>query len=178
MTREERMKEIMKEYPDFGKGVGYKMCIVDELDTKKKYITIGRRFGKTGLVYHTIVDSLPISAEKKKKLHELYEKLLKGERRMEKSILEMVGGEKHLNPHYDIKAESTSCYPATVVEINGVRFSSVSEMLQYMDKQREQLKEAKQIIRTFLNMPMPNDEEVFADVGAFLAKAEKFLREE
>ena len=26
---------------------------------------------------------------------------------MEKSILEMVGSEKHINPHYDIKTEST-----------------------------------------------------------------------
>ncbi len=30
MTRAERMKEIVKEHPDFGKGVGYKMCVVDE----------------------------------------------------------------------------------------------------------------------------------------------------
>ena len=29
---------------------------------------------------------------------------------MEKSILEMVGGEKHNTPHYDIKAENTNCY--------------------------------------------------------------------
>ena len=77
--REDRIKEIAKEYPDFGKRVGYKMCMVDELETKKKHIAIGRRFGKTGLVYHTIVNSLPVSAEKKKKLHELYEKALKGE---------------------------------------------------------------------------------------------------
>ena len=29
---------------------------------------------------------------------------------MEKSILEMAGGEKHITPHYDIKAENTNCY--------------------------------------------------------------------
>lgn len=29
---------------------------------------------------------------------------------MEKLALEMVGGEKHINPHYDIKVESTGCY--------------------------------------------------------------------
>ena len=37
--------------------------------------------------------------------------------------------------------------------------------------------EAKEIIRTFLNMPMPSNEEVFADVGAFLTKAEQFLKD-
>ena len=40
-----------------------------------------------------------------------------------------------------------------------------------------QLTKAKEIIRTFLNMPMPNNEEVFADVGMFLTKAEQFLKE-
>lgn len=36
MTRAEKMKEIIKEYPDFGKGVGYKMCVVDELHDMKE----------------------------------------------------------------------------------------------------------------------------------------------
>lgn len=31
MTKEERMKEIAKASPDFGKMTGYKMCVVDEL---------------------------------------------------------------------------------------------------------------------------------------------------
>ncbi len=44
-------------------------------------------------------------------------------------------------------------------------------------RQDDQLIKAKEIIRTFLNMPMPNNEEVFADVGIFLAKAEQFLKE-
>lgn len=64
---------------------------------------------------------------------------------MEKSVLEMVGGEKYINPHYDIKAEGTSCYPVsesfTGVEINGVRFSNIGEMLRYMDKQRDHIAE-------------------------------------
>lgn len=42
---------------------------------------------------------------------------------------------------------------------------------------QKQLEQAKKIIRTFLNMPMPNNEEVFADVGMFLTKAEQFLKE-
>lgn len=66
---------------------------------------------------------------------------------MEKSILEMVGGEKHINPHYDIKAESSSCYineGFTGIE----RFFNTSEMLRLfnMNKQREQLIKAKEII--------------------------------
>ena len=68
---------------------------------------------------------------------------------MEKSILEMVGGVKHINPHYDIKANS-SCYNInegfTGIEVNGVRFSNIGEMLRYMNKQREQLIKAKEII--------------------------------
>lgn len=44
-----------------------------------KIVSIGRRFGKTGLLYHSIVNSLSVSDEKKKELHELYEKELRGE---------------------------------------------------------------------------------------------------
>lgn len=62
----------------------------------------------------------------------------------EKSILEMVGGEKHINPHYDIKG-------FTGIEINGVRFSSLGEMLRFMDKQREQLLQAKELLRHWIN---------------------------
>lgn len=40
MSRIERIKEIIKEYPNFGKRVGFKMCVVDELhdmvEAKKK----------------------------------------------------------------------------------------------------------------------------------------------
>ena len=46
-----------------------------------------------------------------------------------------------------------------------------------VEKKNEQLTKAKEIIRTFLNMPIPNNEEVFADVGMFLTKAEQFLKE-
>ena len=65
---------------------------------------------------------------------------------MERSILEMVGGEKHINPHYDIKAESSSCYPiskcSTEIDIN--------EMLHCIDKQRKLLTKAKEIIKDFI----------------------------
>lgn len=44
-----------------------------------KIVFAGRRSGKCGLTYHSIVDSLPISTEKKIELHELYEKELRGE---------------------------------------------------------------------------------------------------
>ena len=74
---------------------------------------------------------------------------------MEKSVLEMIGGEKHINPHYDIKAESTSCYPVskgfTGVEINGVKFSNIGEMLRYMDNQRKQLTKAKELLKHWIN---------------------------
>ena len=50
-------------------------------------------------------------------------------------------------------------------------------MYDEIEKRDKKLTKAKEIIRTFLNMPMPNNEEVFADVGMFLTKAEQFLKE-
>ena len=114
--------------------------------------------------------------------------ILEGEQIMEKSVLEMVGGEKHINPHYDIKAESTSCYPIsegfTGVEINGVRFSNIVEMLRYMDKQREQLIKAKDLLLRFIklkNKPcavgnsvnMLLYDNICADVNQFISEVEK-----
>lgn len=66
---------------------------------------------------------------------------------MKMSILEIIGGKKHINPHYDIKAENSSCYPVnknfTEIEI--------SEVLFYMKKQREQFAKAKELLRKFLD---------------------------
>lgn len=91
---------------------------------------------------------------------------------MEKSILEMVGGVKHINPHYDIKAESSSCYNInegfTGIEVNGVRFSNIGEMLCYMNKQREQLIKAKEIIAKLYHA-----DECFT----YDEEAEQFLKE-
>ena len=96
---------------------------------------------------------------------------------MEKSILGMVGGEKYLNPHYDIKAESTSCYSASKgfigIESNGVRFSNIGEMLCYMNKQRTQLTKAKEIIKEMLSiLPKENIEGIYE----ITEEAEHFLR--
>lgn len=44
-----------------------------------KIASAGRRFGKSGLIYHSIVESLSVSDEKKKELHEHYENALRGE---------------------------------------------------------------------------------------------------
>lgn len=97
---------------------------------------------------------------------------------MEKSIFEMVGGEKHITPHYDIKAKSTSCYSAiegfTGIEVNGVRFSNIGEMLRYMNKQRTQLTKAKEIIKEMLSiLPKENIESVYE----ITEEAEQFIRE-
>jgi hypothetical protein len=103
---------------------------------------------------------------------------------MEKSVLELVGGEKHINPHYDIKAESTSCYPVgesfTGIEINGVRFSNIGEMLRYMDKQRDQLTKAKELIRAllpFVKRPLDANIEVLRIKQNAIADAEQFIKE-
>ena len=38
MTKDERMKEIAKSSPNFGKRVGYKMCVVDEFHDMKELL--------------------------------------------------------------------------------------------------------------------------------------------
>ena len=97
---------------------------------------------------------------------------------MEKSILVMVGGEKHITPHYDIKAENTSCYTDskgfTGIEVNGVRFSNIGEMLHYMNKQRTQLTKAKELIKEMLSiLPKENIEGIYE----ITEEAEQFLKE-
>ena len=102
---------------------------------------------------------------------------------MEKSVLELVGGEKHINPHYDIKAENTSCYPVgegfTGIEINGVRFSNIGEMLRYMDKQREQLTKAKEHIENLLYYvkQCTCERSNYAEIEEDIKEAEQFLKD-
>ena len=67
-------------------------------------------------------------------------------------------------------AELKEKYDTYLRENTGLKIHSA-----YVEKK---LTEAKEIIRTFLNMPMPNNEEVFADVGVFLTEAEQFLNSE
>lgn len=101
---------------------------------------------------------------------------------MEKSILEMVGGVKHINPHYDIKAESSSCYNInegfTGIEVNGIRFSNIGEMLCYMNKQREQLIKAKDLI-TKLSKLKHRADDCFAydEYLKLIKEAKQFLKE-
>ena len=42
---------------------------------------------------------------------------------------------------------------------------------------QQQLTKAKEIIKDLLNLPFASNEEVFADVGSHLYKAEQFLKE-
>ena len=102
---------------------------------------------------------------------------------MKKSVLEMIGGEKHINPHYDIKAESSSCYQLsegfTGIEINGVRFYNIREMLIYMNNQRDQLSKAKDHIKQLLDCLKQdtNDPETNYYVCQYMDKAEQFLKD-
>ena len=98
---------------------------------------------------------------------------------MEKSILGMVGGEKPITPHYGIKAENTGCYIGSKgfigIEVNGVRFSNIGEMLCYMNKQRTQLTKAKEIIKEMLSiLPKENIEGIYE----ITEQAEQFLNSE
>ena len=89
---------------------------------------------------------------------------------MKNSTLEMVGGEKHINPIYDIKAESTSCYLFS----KGLPKMDINEMLCYINKQGEQLIKAKDIIKNLLQcLPKENIEGIYEATES----AEQFLRE-
>ena len=50
-------------------------------------------------------------------------------------------------------------------------------ILQNVVKNKEELTKAKEIIKDLLNLPFASNEEVFADVGSHLYKAEQFLSE-
>lgn len=98
---------------------------------------------------------------------------------MEKSIFEMAGGEKHITPHYDIKAENTSCYIGskgfTGIEINGVRFSNIGEMLCYMNKQRTQLAKAKELLAKWVELFKPKGGNIPST--PIQVETEQFLKE-
>ena len=59
----------------------------------------------------------------------------------------------------------------TGVEVNGARFSNIQEMLIYMNKQRDQLTEAKEIIRELISW------QILTQYWEVKAKAEAFLKE-
>ena len=52
-----------------------------------------------------------------------------------------------------------------------------NDNLDYSHHIEEQLTKAKEIIKDLLNLPFASNEEVFADVGSHLYKAEQFLKE-
>ena len=74
--------------------------------------------------------------------------------------------EKYLKPNYDIKG-------FTGIEVNDVRFSNLGEMLCYMNKQKEQLIRAKEIIKNLISQNRKLW--VYSDVRE---RAEQFLEEE
>ena len=90
---------------------------------------------------------------------------------MEKSILNTIGGEKHIKPNYKIKEESEGF---TGIEVNGIRFSNLGEMLCYMNKQKEQIIKAKAIIRDLLRVTYGEGWNYSLGVKAM---AEQFLKE-
>ena len=98
---------------------------------------------------------------------------------MEKSIFEMVGGEKHITPHYDIKAENTNCYidskGFTEIEVNEVRFSNIGEMLRYMNKQRTQLTKAKELLTKWVELFKPKGGNI--PPTPIQVETEEFIRE-
>lgn len=70
----------------------------------------------------------------------------------------------------------------TGVEINGVRFSNIGEMLRYMDKQRKQLIKAKELIELLLsdNRTMKAQFESEEQVNIWfehIHQAEQFLKD-
>lgn len=76
-----------------------------------------------------------------------------------------------------LREELEQAFKGGIAELDMKRKAERQIFQGIVEKKNEQLTKAKEIIRTFLNMPMPNNEEVFADVGMFLTKAEQFLKE-
>ena len=110
MNKVERMTEIAKASPDFGKRVGYKMCVVDELHDIKELEKEAERF----------------VSEKSDKGNfdiEQFGKAYFSESSMKQALVKFTEQRK----------------VRTEIEINGVRFSSISDMLQYMDKLRDHI---------------------------------------
>ena len=98
---------------------------------------------------------------------------------------------KIMPQNYATKSENMSCDISskgfTGIEINGVMFSNIGEMLRYMDKQRTQLIEAKKIINIATEgikrwgivegaeRPFKKQAEMLFNL--FLDKSEQFLSE-
>ena len=64
----------------------------------------------------------------------------------------------------------------TGIEINGVRFSNIGEMLRYMDKQREQLEKAKKLLKRVVT-DFHNMDCVSVHIDKTIAEAEQFLKD-
>ena len=69
----------------------------------------------------------------------------------------------------------------TGIEINGVRFSNIGEMLRYMDRQRDQLTKAKELLERLLitscNSDVLNLLPNCSEVLRVRVEAEQFLNE-
>ena len=93
-------------------------------------------------------------------------------------VLKMTKDEMKDKISMALNAKSSSCSynieGFTGIEVNGVRFSNIGEMLCYMNKQRTQLIKAKEIMREILSiLPKENIEGVYE----ITEEAEEFLRE-
>ena len=110
MNKVERMTEIAKASPDFGKRVGYKMCVVDELHDIKELEKEAERF-------------VSEKSDKGNFDTEQFGKAYFSESSMKQALVKFTEQRK----------------VRTEIEINGVRFSSISDMLQYMDKLRDHI---------------------------------------
>ena len=64
----------------------------------------------------------------------------------------------------------------TGIEINGVRFSNIGEMLRYMDRQRDQLTKAKEIIRDFISVAIDYIDKEDKNYS-IIVEAEQFISE-
>ena len=94
-------------------------------------------------------------------------KITKEENEMIKDKISMALNAKSSSCSYNIEG-------FTGIEVNGVRFSNIGEMLCYMNKQRTQLIKAKEIMREMLRiLPKENIEGVYE----ITEEAEQFIRE-
>lgn len=169
MSKEERMKEILKENPNFGKGVGYKMCVVDELHdikelqkelkAEKEYSATLRKEIDEYTNSHTLCAKYKELEKACNETQELLDKQIEATYKLDKENAELKEEIKKWKDKWQ---------------------EQVQKAIYAGDKRTQQtiqLTKAKKIIRNLLTLSMPIDYAKCLGPLQKIAEAEKFLGE-
>jgi hypothetical protein len=146
------MKEIMKASPNFGKGVSYKMCVVDEFHDMKELL------------------------EENTKLKAYNEKLLNGDIEKHNKIVELQKVCQDLSDKFDFQVKQAMKLEKENAELNDkliVWVETAKIRLTNWQKLDNELRKAKEIIKSLM---------LFAEIDCreyeeAYKKAEQFLKE-